>query len=312
MSRLTRTTAISASLSSPDSASPTLAQDVVTLTKARLTLLVIVTAWLGFALGYQSLNLSIAGIGDWMVLLATLLGVCMASMGAGAINQVMERDADRQMRRTGRRPVAARRMTPGTASAIGIGLIAGGLIILATWTTPLAVWLTFATVMLYTAVYTPLKRLTWIATPVGALPGAIPPLIGFAAATGTLATSAWVMFAIMVAWQMPHFYAIAWLYRDDYARGGFPMLPVIDTDGRRTFRQILLWCIALLAITAAAFWLGTAGWVFLVVGLLSGGGFLMLAIRLIHRPSPVRARVLFLASLVYLPIILACLALDHG
>lgn len=287
-------------------------KDVIDLTKARLTMLVVITAWLGFSLGYQSAGQSLSGLAGWVTLLAALAGTGLASMGAGAINQVMERDADSRMRRTRRRPVAAGRWSRLNASLLGVGLVVAGLLVMAVFTHALALLLTFATVILYVAVYTPLKRLSWTATLVGAVPGAMPPLIGYAAATGTLGPGAWAMFLLMVAWQMPHFYAIAWLYREDYERGGFPMLPVIDPEGRRTFRQILSWCVALLVLTVAIWWFEIAGMMFLVVGLLAGLAFTWPAVRLILRPEPGRARTLFLASLVYLPVLLAFLALDYG
>ncbi|MEM6748957.1 MAG: heme o synthase [Planctomycetota bacterium] len=279
------------------------------LTKPRIALMVLITTSIGFAMG---MGLRTEGAGfPWVPLLAALAGAGLSCMGAAALNQWWERDTDGMMQRTRDRPLPAGRVAPGEALAVGLALSATGVGALSAVGLWLAAGLTAATVFAYVAVYTPLKRVTPLALWIGAVPGAAPPLIGFAAAAETLNPLAWCVFALMFIWQAPHFLAIAWLYRDDYARAGLKMLPVVEPDGRRTFGQILLTSIALLPLGMAPTWLGYAGWLSFIVCTLAGSWLLVEAIRLVFVPSRPQAKRLFLTTLAYLPIVLAIVSIDR-
>lgn len=300
---------------------PSLLSDFIELTKARLSTLVVITALLGFSMGWAGMvepNHALTHLGItatmpmWALLLLTLISVALACMGAGALNEVMEAQRDAKMHRTADRPIPAGRMTPTLGLTLGLGLSASGVLLLALAGLWLASLLTLFTVISYVAIYTPLKTVHPISTLVGAIPGAMPPLIGYAAATGSLELPAVLLFLVMFAWQMPHFLAIAWLYRDDYARGGFAMLPVIDPTGASTFRQALLWCIALLVIGMLPSLLGVSGWFALLGSLIVGGMFLWFAWRLYCSRERRDARALFLASLVYLPVAMVLIVLDQA
>ena len=276
--------------------------DYAEMTKLRITLMVVITAYVGFAL---------AGGGDAVTLLATLLGTALSCMGASALNQVYERDTDALMRRTRTRPMPTGRVGVGEGVGLGVGLAAGGVALLAVLTTPLAALLAAATVVLYVLVYTPLKRVTTLNTLVGAAPGAAPPLIGCAAASGAIDLPALVVFAIMFVWQLPHFLAIAWLYRDQYADAGLRMLPAVEPDGRSTFRQVLAGCLALLPLGLLPTAIGASGGVYFAVALLAGLGFGACGVWLVVRRGRTQARLLFFASLVYLPAVLTVMMIDR-
>ncbi len=293
----------------PAAAVATRLGDLMALTKMRVTVLVVITAWLGFALGAATLDAASRPGGS--VLLLVLAATAMACMGASALNQVLEREPDSRMKRTANRPIAAGRMSPGMGTAIGCLLAGGGVAALALGGFLPAAAVCLATVLLYVLVYTPWKRLSWTATLVGAVPGALPPVIGYAAATGRIGPAAVAVFALMFAWQMPHFMAIAWLYREDYARGGYPFLAVVDPSGRSTFRQMLLWAVALLPIGVAPWVLGIAGVAYLIGAVAAGLGFLLLAVMLVNHRSAAMARATFYASLLYLPIVLVLMVADH-
>ncbi len=283
--------------------------DLVQLAKLRITLMVVITAWIGLELGRRSL-----GLWETQTLLTamTLLGTALSCMGAGALNQVMERDTDARMMRTRLRPIPAGRISMMMGLVTGLVWSLLGVVILWWGTHPLAAAVSGFTIISYVLVYTPMKRVTSLSTVIGAVPGALPPVIGYTAVTGRFGPEAWVVFAIMFLWQLPHFLAIAWLYRDDYARGGFPMLPVIDPSGRSTFRQMLLGCVALLPVGLMPTMLGFSGGLYFTGALLAGLVFLGFAVAVVAKPNRAQARALFFASLVYLPAVLALLVVDRG
>ncbi len=285
---------------------PSLRSDLMVLTKVRITLMVAITAWVGYALGVAAL-----GTGwDWFRLLGAMAGTSLSCMGAAVLNQAYEHDTDAMMHRTRARPIPAGRVSVAAATWLGMGLSVVGVAMLWVTTHWLAAALSAATIFSYVLIYTPMKRTSSLALLVGAAPGAAPPLIGYAAVTGTLDAAAWIAFAIMFVWQVPHFLAIAWLYREDYARGGMPMLPVIDPDGRRTFRQVLIGCLLLLPLGVAPAYLGVTGPIYMFIALILGMGFLGLGIRLTFQPTRASARLLFFGSLIYLPAVFAAMVAD--
>jgi len=279
------------------------AADFVALTKPRITLLVLVTAAVGFALGARG------GI-DPGALAALLAGTALVSSGASALNQYAEREADGRMERTRRRPLPSGRIAPGDALAFGLVLSAGGLGLLASvnWATYL---LGAAALGSYVLAYTPLKRVTSLCTVVGAIPGAIPPLMGWTASRGALEPGGWALFAVLFLWQLPHFLAIGWMYREDYARGGFPMLTVTDPDGRSTGRQAVLYAAALVPVTLVTGAFASAGAAFLWGALLFGAAFLACAVGFARSRSLAAARRLFAASILYLPAVLGLMVFDR-
>ncbi|MCG8400530.1 MAG: heme o synthase, partial [Firmicutes bacterium] len=243
-------------------------RDLITLTKPRIAMMVLITAYIGFAFG------AVGSAWSWTLLLATLVGTCLTCMGSAVLNQVYERDTDAKMQRTQNRPLAAGRVSPRDGVIFGGVLAIAGLVVLIGFTTWAATAACAFTILSYTLVYTPLKRRHWSSTHIGAIPGAMPPVIGYLAATG-IPSSGWAMpavllFSMMLLWQVPHFLAIVWLYRDDYARAGLPLLGVIDPDGHRTFRQIVATCLLLLPVGLLPTFLGTAGWIYFAVALLCG------------------------------------------
>jgi protoheme IX farnesyltransferase len=284
-------------------AAPTRAADFVELTKPRITSLVLVTAAVGYAIG---------GVGDFAALrfLLFMAGTALLCAGASALNQYYERDTDALMNRTNRRPLPAGRLRPDEALAFGLGLSAAGLALLV-FVNPLTLLLGALSLTSYVLAYTPLKRVTSLSTVVGAVPGALPPLMGWAAARGSLGAAGWGLFAILFLWQLPHFLAIGWLYRDDYARGGFPMLAVTDRDGSSTGRQAVLYATALLPVTLAAGLLAAAGKGYLWGALVLGVGFLGCAMLFAWNRSTGAARRLFFASVLYLPLVLGLMVFDR-
>ena len=277
--------------------------DFFELTKPRITFLVLVTAAVGYTVG-------LSGPFEPAVFAALIGGTALVSGGASALNQYWEREADGRMHRTRSRPLPSGRVAPGDALALGLFLSAAGLGLLAS-INGLTYFLGIAALGSYVVVYTPLKRVTSLCTVVGALPGAIPPLMGWAAARGSLTSGGWALFAILFLWQLPHFLAIGWIYREDYARGGFPMLTVMDPDGRSTARQMILYCAALLPVTLAAGALSHAGVVYLTGAVALGFAFLAGSVRFAWTKSIPAARRLFLISIVYLPALLALMVFDR-
>ena len=273
------------------------------LFKARLTSLVLLTTMVGFYVGFR-------GPVDYGLLCGTLLGTALLAGGAAALNQLLEREYDGKMRRTQDRPLPSGRLQPHTVLMVGCGSAAIGLICLM-----LSVNLTTGLVgalslVCYLFVYTPLKRVTWLNTLAGAIPGALPPLMGWTAARGELSREGLTLFAIQACWQVPHFMAIAWIYRDEYARAGFKMLPVLDPEGRRTGRHALGFALALLLVSLCPFVFHLAGAIYLVSALGLGLLFVWLALQFARDPAVARARQLFYASLLYLPLLLAVMVLD--
>jgi protoheme IX farnesyltransferase len=281
------------------------AADYLELTKPRITALVLCTTWVGFALAAP----------DGMALgrlFHTLAGTALVAGGASALNQVLERDCDRRMRRTRLRPVASGRLAPEQALVFAVDMATLGLVWLALGVSRGASLVAALTLASYVLAYTPLKRKSAWCTVVGAVPGALPPVIGWVAGAGRIELGALALFGLMFAWQLPHFYAIAWLYRDDYAQGGFPMLPVGDASGRRTAAAIAGTSALLCAASFAPLAIGLGGWLYLAAAAVGGGGFLALAIAFVRERSDRNARRLFLASILYLPLVLAILAFDRS
>ena len=277
-----------------------LGDDVLVLVKARLSLLVLITTLVGFLLGWK-------GPFDWVVLTATLLGTALCAAGASALNQWWERDIDANMKRTMDRPLPARRMRPVDALLFGLFFSSTGVAVLTLFTNWDAAVLAFATIAIYILVYTPMKRISSLNTLVGAVPGAIPPLIGWMAARGNYDLEGCLLFAILWFWQMPHFLAIAWMYKEDYAQGGFVMLTANDPDCATTSRQALLYSICLLLVTLVPGVLGFNSPVYFFGALLLGLVFSGFAVLFIRRRDRHAARNLFFASIVYLPVLLGLL-----
>lgn len=277
--------------------------DFVQLAKPRITLMVVVTTLVGYLEGRP-------GAVNGALLAHTLLGTALVAAAASTLNQWGERRADAVMRRTAQRPLPAGRLTAHQALAFGVVLFVAGTAWLAAFATPLASALAALTAASYLLAYTPLKPVTSLATVVGAVPGAIPPMIGWAAARGELGAGAWVLFLIVFFWQMPHFLAIAAAFRQDYARAGFRVLAVVDPDGASTARQSVLYATTLVPISLLPSFLGLAGPGYFFSALLLGLLYVWFSVRLIPKPGdPVRARALFRYSLIYLPVLLLLLVL---
>ncbi|MDE3066995.1 MAG: heme o synthase [Verrucomicrobiota bacterium] len=272
------------------------------LTKARLTTLVLLTTAVGFYFGERAM--------DFMLFFNALAGTALVASGAAALNQWLERDYDAKMRRTQDRPLPSGRLQPLTAAVFGGLASVAGLVYLALAVNPLTSVLGAVTLTSYLFLYTPLKRATWLNTAVGAVPGALPALMGWTAARGGLDSEGWALFAIVAFWQIPHFMAIAWIYRDDYARAGFKMLPVVDADGRRTGRQSVSHAWALCIVSLWPFLLKMAGMLYLIGAVLLSAGFLWCAVQFARQLTLARARQLFLASILYLPLLLVLAVLD--
>jgi heme o synthase len=273
------------------------------LIKARLTFLVLLTTLVGFYVGFR-------GPMNYFLMLHALLGTGLVASGASALNQLLEREHDAKMRRTKDRPLPSGRLQPTTVMVFGGVCSCAGLLYLA-----LAVNLTTSVIgavslLSYLFIYTPLKRVTWLNTVVGAIPGALPPLMGWTAARGQLSREGWGLFAILVFWQLPHFLAIAWIYRDEYAKAGFKMLPVIDPDGHRTARQAVSHTLGLLPISLCPFLFKLTGPVYLAGALVLGLTFLWFAIQFARRLTVSSARQLFYVSILYLPLLLTVMVLD--
>lgn len=278
--------------------------DLAELAKVRIAGMVGVTAAAGFVLGSRG------GV-DLPSLLHALVGTATVAMAGGVLNQVLEHEVDGRMPRTADRPIPGGRIGVDAALALGVLLAVTGLLHLTVAVNPLTALLGAATLAGYVFVYTPLKRVSSLATVIGAVPGAMPPVMGWAAARGTLEPGAWALFAILFLWQLPHFLAIAWMYRDDYARGGFPLLTVTDPDGRRTGRQAVLWAAALVPASLAPSALGLAGTVYFLGALTLSLAYLGIAAAFARRRTRPAARKLLLVSVLYLPAVLGVLLADR-
>ena len=278
--------------------------DFVALTKPRLNLLVVVTAAVGYYLGAVT-HLHLAGLAG------SVLGIALVAGGAAGLNQIYERHTDSLMWRTRMRPLAAERLTPSEATIFSLGLAAIGLVLVAVFSNLLATLLALTTLLSYNVVYTPMKRRSQMATLVGAVPGALPPMIGWVAGHGALTSEAWALFAIVFIWQIPHFMAIAWLYRDDFTRAGFPLLPVVSPDGRSTARLAILFSIALVPASVAPYFLEMSGAIYFAGAVMGSVAMLALAIWFALERNDKRARLLFLASITYLPLLWILLLVDR-
>jgi heme o synthase len=279
--------------------------DFLELTKPRITLLVSLTALVGFVMGTS-------GALPTPSLIAAVTGTALVAAGASTLNMLLERDADARMLRTRNRPLPAGRLRPAEALAFGAVLSSVGLALLFWLANPLASAVALVTWAAYLFLYTPLKPLTSLATFVGAVPGALPPVIGWTAARATLDPGACILFAILFLWQIPHFLAIAWIYREDYARGGLRMLPVLDPEGRMTGRQAVANAVALLAVSLTPTLAGMNGTLYLAGAALLGIAYTAAAVNAALRRTPRSARQLFLASVLYLPALCALLLLDRA
>ena len=273
------------------------------LTKPRITFMVLVTVATGFILGARRAS-------NPSILLLTTLGTGLVAAGASTLNQLLERSRDLLMRRTKTRPLPTRRVSPAEAAAFGSVMSVAGLAILAFSTNLTAAGVALATLLLYVFIYTPLKPFTTLNTAVGAIPGALPPVIGWAAATGRLGIEAWALFLILFLWQFPHFLAIAWIYREDYERGGHKMLPSVDPSGIITGRQSVLYALALVPASLLPTVVGMAGHFYFAGALILSLYYLFYSMRFWSDVSDLSARRLMRVSFLYLPAILALLLLN--
>jgi protoheme IX farnesyltransferase len=276
----------------------------VELTKPRITFLIALTSAAGFALASR-------GSINYISLTSALFGIALLSSGIATLNQYLERDLDALMRRTAGRPLPSGKLLPWEALAFGIGLTALAEIYLLVLVNPLSALLGLTVIAGYLFGYTPLKTRTSLSTMVGAFPGAVPPLIGWTAARGTLDLEGWVLFAILFLWQFPHFLAIAWMYREDYSRAGILMLPVIEPEGRVTAQQIVVYTLMLIPISLLPAVLGMSGKVYLYGAIILGLAFLYSSIRAAFSLSRQQARRLLLASVLYLPLLFILMVLNR-
>jgi heme o synthase len=275
----------------------------LSLTKPDVSFLVVLTTVAGYSLGTL-------GPLDWLRMAHTVFGTTLVAAGTSALNHYFERDTDARMRRTAGRPLPSGQLKPREAFLFGIGMLVGGALYLAVATNLLATLLATVTSLAYLGVYTPLKRRTTLATFVGAFPGAVPPLIGWAAARGTITLDAWVLFAILFLWQFPHFDAIAWIYREDYSRAGIKMLPVEDREGTRTFREILLTAAVLVPVSLLPALTGLAGARYFFGALVLGIILVEVCLWAAAAKSNVRAKWLMHATVLHLPLLLGLLIYD--
>lgn len=274
------------------------------LTKPRITFLIVLTAAAGFALASPA-SIDYAGLGKAMI------GIALLSSGIATLNQYIERDLDALMRRTADRPLPSGKLLPREALVFGVGLTVVAQVYLAVVVNPLTALLGLTVISGYLFGYTPLKTRTTLSTMVGAFPGAVPPLIGWAAARGDISIEAWVLFAILFLWQFPHFLAIAWMYREDYSRAKILMLPVVEPDGRVTAQQIVVYTVLLIPVSLLPTVLGLSGKIYLYGAIVLGLLFLYSSVRAALSKSRQEARRLLLASVVYLPLLFILMVLDR-
>lgn len=275
------------------------------LTKPRLTFLAVLTTLLGFYLGA-------APEAGFLGFFKVFLGAALVGGGANAFNQFYERDTDARMRRTEARPLPSRRLTEEQAFNFGLFLSVSGALWYVCLVNVISGVVAFVTLVIYLIFYTPLKRKTELALFVGAIPGALPPVMGWVAATGSLSLEAWLLFAILFFWQVPHFLAIGWMCREDYEKAGIPVMSAADPDGRKTARRMSFYCAILLAMSVLPWMIGLAGGFYLAAALILGGVFLGLALMGGKPDRTLYTRRLFFASIIYLPILMAVMALDKG
>ena len=294
---------MSAARAIPVAGNPSRASAYVSLTKPDVSFLVVMTTLAGYYLGSR-------GTLDWARMLHTVFGTTLVAAGTSALNHYIERASDAFMRRTASRPLPTGQLRPRDAAIFGVSLVVLGTVYLALVAGPLAAGLGVFTAVSYLALYTPLKKRTTLATAIGAIPGAMPPLIGWVAARGSLSKEAWVLFAIMVLWQFPHFFAIAWMYREDYARAGIKMLPTVDPQGTRTFRQIIGTAIILLPVSLFPALMGMAGVLYFFGAVVLGFMLIQLCLWASANRTNVRAKWLMHATVLHLPILLGLMMYD--
>jgi protoheme IX farnesyltransferase len=276
----------------------------IELTKPNILSLILVATALGYYFGES-------GFHNFARLFFTLLGAGLTCAGAGTLNHYVERDSDLLMNRTKNRPIPSGLISPANALGFGLTLILFGLIVLCAKVNLLTAFLSLLTAFLYILVYTPMKKLTWLNTTIGAIPGALPTMGGWAAARGELGLEAWALFLILFTWQHPHFYAIAWMFREDYKKAGFKMLPVVYPDSRFTFAQIMAFTFALVGFSIVPTMIGMSGKIYFWGALSLGMGFLWCAWRFRQSPTNQTARQILLASVVYLPLLLLFIIIDN-
>lgn len=274
------------------------------LTKPRIAFMLVLTAAAGFYLGSDT------GF-NWILFINSMVGITLLAFGVATLNQYIERNIDGLMLRTEKRPLPSGRLSGTEALIFGSLLAIGSEIYIAFWVNTLTAILGLIVIVGYVFLYTPLKTRTSASTAIGALPGALPPLMGFTAAANEITIGAWVMFAMLFLWQFPHFLAIAWMYREDYAKAGILMLPVVEKEGKITARQIVIFTIILIPVSLAPFFLGIAGWIYLIGAILLGAWFLYAAVAAARAKSIPQARKLMLVSVLYLPLIFALMVFNH-
>jgi protoheme IX farnesyltransferase len=279
-------------------------KDYIALTKPRITWLILMSTGVGYFFGAR-------GGWHWLTLLHTIIGTGLIASGTAALNQWYEREADAKMKRTQMRPLPSGRLSATNALAFAILISVAGFIELFVEVNALTGWLGLFTLLSYLFIYTPLKQRSPHSTTIGAIPGAMPPLIGYAAASGTLTWDAWILFAILFIWQFPHFYAIAWMYREDYERAGIRMLPVVEPDGESTARRILVYSLILIPISMVPKFLAMTGNLYLAGALALGLFFLYAGVRVSFDRTRQQARRVLLASVVYLPILYGLMLFDR-
>ena len=276
----------------------------IALTKPRITWLILMSTGMGYFFG-------LTGAVDLWALFHTIFGTGLIASGTAALNQWYEREADARMRRTDQRPLPSGQMDARKAFAFGVLLSVRGFLELGLGVNWLSAGLGLFTLLTYLCLYTPLKQISPVSTTIGAVPGAMPPLIGFAAASGTLTAEAWILYAILFVWQFPHFYAIAWMYREDYERAGIKMLPVVEPDGESTVRQMLFFSALLIPISLVPRYLDMTGNIYVVGTLIAGIAFVASCVRMSSDRTLLKARSVLLVSVVYLPVLYGLLLLDR-
>ena len=273
------------------------------LVKARLTFLVLLTTLVGFYLGWR-------GPVDYLLMMHAVFGTALVASGAAALNQLLERDYDARMRRTRNRPLPSGRLQPATVMVFGGVCSVAGIAYLALLVNPLTSVIGSVSLLSYVFIYTPLKRMTWLNTVIGAIAGGLPPLMGWTAARGEMSGGGWALFAILAFWQLPHFMAIAWMYRDEYAKAGFVMLPVVDPTGERTAHQAVSYTLGLLPVSLCPVLFHLTGNIYLFGSFALGLVFVWFAIQFARELTVGRARQLFYWSIIYLPLMLIFMVLD--
>ena len=273
------------------------------LTKPSITFMILVSTALGYFMGGN-------GISNYQHFILTLLGSCLISSGSGALNHFAEAESDKIMHRTNLRPIPAGIILPENAMIFGVALIFIGSGILYFFINTLTCVLALITALMYLFIYTPLKKLTWLNTPIGAIPGAIPPIGGWVAATGSLDPEAWILFAILFLWQHPHFYAIALMFKDDYKKAGLKMLPVVEPNGSRTNRQIIWHALLLIPVSVMPVYINLLGMIYFWAALILGIGYLLSGFILAKQYSVNNARLVLKVSVFYLPILFLTIMVD--